>query len=111
MLLRRPMAIKLESEGFTVLEGQNGKTGLDIALAAHPDLILLDILMPEMDGIEVLKKLRGDVWGKTAKVVVLTHLNNMEKIAEAAEYGAKEYIVKSDIKLDDLTEKVKTVLA
>src|SRR5437870_5664771 len=90
VLLRRPMAIKLQEAGFEILEASNGVVGLESAIKEHPDLILLDISMPEMDGIELLKKLRNDPWGKNAKVTVLTHLNNMDKIAEATEYGAKE---------------------
>ena len=110
ILLRKPMSITLQGAGYIVIEARDGKEGLEQALKIHPDLILLDLVMPEMDGIEVLKKLRADAWGKIANVCVLTHLNSMEKVAEATELGAKEYIVKSDIKLEDLVVKVKNAL-
>ena len=60
----RALVDELGHEGFETLEAKNGKEGLSIALKERPDLILLDILMPEMDGMAVMKHLRGDVWGK-----------------------------------------------
>ena len=67
--LRDALVKKLSKEEFTVLSAKDGKEGLDTALAEHPDLILLDILMPKMNGIEVLQKLREDEWGAKAKVI------------------------------------------
>ncbi|MBT3690297.1 response regulator [bacterium] len=108
--LRDALVKKLSKEEFTVLSAKDGKEGLDTALAEHPDLILLDILMPKMNGIEVLQKLREDEWGAKAKVIVLTVLNDQKKILEALEKGAYEYLVKSDWKLEDIVERVKEKL-
>lgn len=108
--LRQPLGIKLKESGFEVIEAENGKEGLEQSLVQHPDLILLDILMSQMDGLAMLRALRQDSWGKTANVIVLTNLDSLEKVSEAAEFDAKEYIVKSDIKLEEIVEKIKTRL-
>ena len=105
--LRDALATHLSNEGFTVSQAENGAEGLKVALKEHPDLLLIDIIMPEMDGIAMLKKIREDEWGKHASVILLTNLSSMEKIADAAEYGAKEYLIKADLTLSQITEKVK----
>lgn len=92
--MRRVLKEELTDEGFKVLEAVDGEEGLKIALEEHPDLILLDLKLPKMDGIEVLKKLKEDPWGCKAKVVVLTVYNENEKIAEVLESGAYDYITK-----------------
>src|SRR3989338_4983904 len=97
--LRNALRDKLTHEGFLTLEAQNGQVGLKTALDEHPDLILLDIMMPVMDGIAMLKELHNDAWGKEAKVIVLTNLSGSERVAEAIALGAEDYMVKSDWKL------------
>lgn len=101
---------KLTREGFVTLEAKNGEEGLEIALRDHPDLILLDIVMPRMDGMTMLKKLREDDWGKTVKVIMLTNLSDMENVSEAVAQGSHEYLVKSDWKIEDVVEKVREKL-
>lgn len=73
--------------GFNILKATNGQEALDIALREHPDIILLDILMPVMDGLGMLEKLRQDEWGKNADVILLTNLNDAERVAKAAQEG------------------------
>lgn len=97
----------LTVEGYTVLEAKNGIEGLELALSAHPDLILLDILMPKMDGLEMLKKLREDEWGKKAPVIVLTNLSDNEDVAKAVEEDVFEYFVKTDIKIAEVIERIR----
>ena len=89
--LRGLLKTKLISEHFEVLEADNGKIGLDISLSSHPDIILLDIVMPVMDGLAMLKELRQDEWGKTAKVIVLSNLNEAEKVSESLEKNIYNY--------------------
>ncbi len=101
---------KFKNEGFGVLEAKNGQEGLKIALAEHPDMILLDIIMPVMDGMTMLKKLREDAWGKDAKVIILTNLSDNATVAEAGSFESHEYLVKSDWKIDDVVAKVKEKL-
>ena len=110
--LREALADKLTREAFTVLEAKNGKEGLNMALAEHPDLILLDIVMPEMDGMTVLRKLREDTWGKTVPVILLTNLSATEEniIEEMVKYAPSHYLVKSDWKIIDVVEKIRETL-
>lgn len=101
---------KLTHAGFSIIQAHNGKEGLEIALSEHPDLILLDIMMPVMDGITALKKMREDDWGKDAKVIILSNLSDNEKVAQALEQGTFDYLVKSNWKLEALVEEIKSKL-
>lgn len=105
--LREALKTTLSYDGFFVTTAENGEEGLAKALAEKPDLILLDIVMPKMDGIGVLKALRKDVWGKDARVIVMTALDDMERISEVLENGGKDYIVKSSVTLSAIAEHVK----
>ena len=93
-----------------ILEAKNGKEGLEMALKKHPDLILLDIIMPVMDGMTMLKKLREDKWGKDAKVIILSNLSDAEKASESLEQGVHDYLVKTDWHIDDVVKKVRGTL-
>lgn len=108
--LRSALSEKLSKEDFEILEANDGQEGLDIAFKEHPDLILLDIIMPIMDGIKMLSKLREDDWGKTVPVLILTNLSDEEKTSEAVEKGVSDYLIKSDYSLEDLMEKIKEKL-
>lgn len=99
------MSFKLEREGYSVFKAKNGTEGLKLALDVRPDLILLDIMMPVMDGMQMLKSLRLDPWGEKAKVVVLTNLTQ-EHAEEALKLGVKKYLVKSDSPLDQVVKIV-----
>jgi DNA-binding response OmpR family regulator len=105
--IARAMADKLTTEGFTVLRASDGEDGLAQAIKDHPDLILLDIVMPKMDGMTMLNHLRKDDWGKNAKIIFLTNLSEMEAVQKATELGVFDYIVKSDWKLSDVVKKVR----
>jgi len=108
--LRSALREKFTREGFSIIEGKDGEEGLNIALSEHPDLILLDIIMPKMDGMTVLKKLHEDKVGKEIPVILLTNLSDDQKVAEAIKEGVYEYLVKSDWKLSDLVKEVKEKL-
>ena len=98
---------KFIAEKFEVLEAMNGEVGLEAAFRRHPNLILLDIVMPVMDGMTMLKKLRQDSWGKNVFVILLTNLSDESKVAEAMQHGAFDYLVKADWKIDDVVKKVR----
>ena len=100
----------LTREGFTALRAKDGEEGLRAATENHPDLILLDILMPKMDGITMLKKLREDTWGKSVHIMILTNASDNEKIDEAMQNEAFEYFLKANIKIEDVVAKVKAKL-
>ena len=101
------LAAKLAQAGLTVLTAVNGQNGLDMALAQHPDLILLDIIMPVMDGMTMLRELRKDPWGKSVRVMLLTNLSEAGRADESFEQEVYDYLVKSDWKLEDIVNKVK----
>lgn len=108
--LREILREKLKMEGFEALEAENGKVGLDLALENHPDMILLDILMPVMDGLSMLKELRKDAWGATAGVFILSNLNEAEKVQEGVEGNTYGYLIKSDIQPDDIIALIRKKL-
>ena len=99
---------KLEHEGYKVLKADNGKSGLEVAMLEHPDLILADLNLPEMNGMEMIRNLRADKWGKDAKVIILTNISDVSKIEEAMVHGAFFYMVKGDSSMNDVLEKVRS---
>ena len=105
--LRELLITELKREGILALGAKDGEEGLTVALKEHPDLLLVDIIMPKKDGLEMVRSLRDDAWGKEASVVLLTNLNDSEKIVQAIEYGAREYLVKADWKIEDVIRMVK----
>lgn len=107
--LREALTDKLTREGFSVLEAKNGEEGLKVALAARPDLILLDIVMPVMDGMTMMKKLREEnEWGKNVSIILLTNLSATDQIISGiVEDEPAYYLVKSDWKIEDVVKKVR----
>ncbi len=101
---------KFISEGFSVLQTKNGEEGLESALKNQPDMILLDIVMPRMDGMTMLKKLRtANEWGKTVPVILLTNLTSADegRLRDITELEPTYYLVKTDWKLGDVVAKVR----
>ena len=110
MSLRYALLDKFTREGFEVLEAKNGLDGLEVAVREQPDVILLDIIMPVMDGMTMLAKLRKDAWGREAKVIILTNLSDNRKIADSMERGTYDYLIKADWKIERVVSKVKDML-
>jgi DNA-binding response OmpR family regulator len=102
---------KFNSEGFEVFVAKDGEEGLRLALEKHPDIILVDIILPRMDGLTMMEEIRKDSWGKHAKAIVLTNLQDDEKAQEAKRQGVNDFLIKSDWKLEDVVEKVKNILS
>lgn len=100
----------LRSHGFEVLKAMDGSEGLTMALKEHPDLILLDLLMPGMSGFEFLKKLRNDHWGKTARVIVLSNLDKSDHELKIADHLVFDYLEKSNCTLDDVCGRINLLL-
>lgn len=105
--IRKALHDKLTNEGFTVIEADDGLAGLEKAVELHPDLILLDIVMPKMDGITMAKKLKQDEWGKYAEIIILTNLSESEKLLEAFEAGVQDFLIKTDWKIEEVVKMVK----
>lgn len=108
--LREAMMEALDEEGYRVTGADNGQAGLETALAEHPDLILLDLMMPIMDGQEMFKKLREDEWGRKANVVILTAMDDVNNIGLAHEAKPLDYFIKAHHSLDDLVKQIRLLL-
>lgn len=104
------LADKFKESGFTVSCAQSAEAGIKLALQNHPDLILLDLILPKMDGLTMLKKLRKNDWGKGVPVIILSNLNDQKKVSEAMRIGVYDFLVKSNVKLSDVVEEVREVL-
>src|SRR4051812_766240 len=86
---------KFEAEGFAVVTAENGKTGLEMVEKELPDLILLDLMMPEMTGDEMLAEMRKTEWGKDIKVIILTNVSETEMGETVRPLAAERYIIKA----------------
>ena len=104
--LLQVLADKFRREGFLVFTARDGNEGLDLAYGNKPDIIVLDIVMPSMDGVTMLKKLREQKWGNAVPVLILSNLSDPEQIKETSGHGSVEYLVKSNWGLDDVLKKV-----
>ncbi len=109
--LRAALVEKLGHSGFTTIEAENGEVGLEQCFRDWPDLILLDIVMPKMDGMAMLKQLRDDERGAEVPVVLLTNYSEVEMVTRATLHRAADYLIKADWKLEDVVAKVAEVLA
>jgi len=101
---------KLSQEGYTVIEARNGVEAMKKLEKEKPDLLLLDIVMPYMDGIEVLKKIRERADLKNLPVILLTNLSQKEEINVGLGLGASDYLIKSHFTPSEVMEKIKIYL-
>ena len=108
--LQKTLGDVLSKEGYKILAALDGEVGARLAKEKTPDLILLDLVLPKITGLEVLKQLRGDEETKDIPVIVLTNLENLEDIQRATDLGATTYLVKSNYELQEVVQKVKTAL-
>lgn len=113
VMLVESLKLRLQRDGYSVFTAREGKSGLEIALHEKPDLILLDLIMPIMDGLSMLEELRKDPWGKTAKIVMLTNLQDEAKTKRARLLDIKDtdYILKADSDLNNISRIVAKKLA
>lgn len=102
---------KFEAEGYTVETAENGKLGLELAEKMKPDIILLDLMMPEMNGDEMLAALRKTTWGKSIKVIILTNMGEQEIPEAVKSLGVAAVILKADMTPRQVAELVKKQLA
>jgi DNA-binding response OmpR family regulator len=101
---------KFETEGYDVQTADNGKLGLKLAEQMKPDVILLDLMMPEMSGDQALKKLRATDWGKDIKVIILTNMGEQEIPASVRSMGVSGIILKADMTPRQVAELVKKIV-
>ncbi len=109
-LLAKALAVSLEESGYKVFSAYDGEEALFLAEKNLPDLILLDINMPKMDGLSMLKEMRATAWGKGIKVIILTNLNDENRVFEALKNSVFSYLIKSDWDLDKIVKRVKDEL-
>lgn len=110
--LRDTIVDILRLNNFLTLEAENGKDGVELALAKHPELILLDLIMPEMDGMTAFKKIREDAWGATVPVIILTNLSATKEqlVEDMVTHKPMHYLIKSDWKIHDVVKKIEEIL-
>lgn len=108
-LLLKALFERVERE-YKCISAINGEEGIEVALKQHPDLILLDLVMPNRDGLSFLSDLRKDEWGKNARVIVLTNLSDDRSMQEARKFNILQYLIKANLKLDEVMEHIKNAL-
>ncbi len=109
--LQKALTEVLEQADYEVFSALDGEKGWDLAVEENPDLILLDIILPKMDGFEVLRNLKGDPATAKIPIIILTNLSDLNDIQKALDLGADTYLVKADFHLDDVLNKVGQMLA
>ncbi len=101
---------KLTREGYNVILVTNGQDAVEQALKEKPSLVLMDIIMPILDGFEALKRIKADPEGKDIKVIIMSNLSQDSDIEKAKGFGAFDYFVKSNISITELVEKISKVV-
>lgn len=102
--------IKFEAEGYEVETAENGKLGLELVEEMKPDIVLLDLMMPEMNGDEMLEKMRATDWGKDIKVIILTNMGESEAPDTIKELNVEAFILKANMTPRQVAELVKEKL-
>ena len=111
--LRRAIAEKLRHEQYQVLEADNGQEGLADAMTKRPNLILLDLMLPRLDGMGVLRELRDEknLWGKKVPVIIITNLGQTDERRKRADaFRVRAYIDKSQHPLEEIVKQVQAAL-
>ena len=102
--------MKFEADGFEVQIANNGRDGIELVKTLNPDIVLLDMQMPIMNGDEALKQIRAEEWGKNVPVMILTNLGEEEAPKDIRSLGIESYIVKADLTPRQVVERVKMTL-
>ena len=108
--LQKTFGDVLSVEGFKVISAIDGEIGLRLAGSEKPDLIILDLVLPKLHGLEVLKGLKENNKTKNIPVIILTNMGDLENIEKALELGATTYMIKADYTLEDVVAKVKNAI-
>jgi DNA-binding response OmpR family regulator len=109
-VIRQMYLMKFEAAGFTVETAENGKVGIGLVERFLPDIILLDLTMPVMNGDEALAAIRNEAWGKDIPVMILTNLGQEEAPSSLRALGIASYIVKAELTPRQVVERVKKTL-
>ena len=98
----------LSDADIDTLAASTGEEGVNLALKHHPDVILVDVMLPDFSGHDVVKKIRNDSWGKDATVIFLTNRSDAESISTAIGQGSDEYLIKAHVSNQELLNKVRS---
>ena len=109
-ILRKAGEVSLRKKGYDVIPAVDGEDALAKARVHKPDLVLLDVMMPKMQGFDVLYALKGDPTVSHIPVIMLTNLEQPADITRAADAGAHSYLVKSNLNLDELAARIASAL-
>lgn len=109
-VLQKALSIELLGAGYTVLTAGNGEAGLELARKEKPDLLLLDLVLPNMSGFDVLQAMKADEATKNIPVIILSNLGQDEDRKKGLALGAGDYYVKSDTDLSEITKKVEKLI-
>lgn len=109
-LLQSALMSRFQTEGYNVLAANNGEEGLSLFLSENPNVVISDVVMPKLDGIQMLAQIKQKRPDDMTPVVMLTNSDDMNKIASALKNHAVMYLLKSDLKLDDLVKIIKEKL-
>lgn len=104
--VREPLALVLQRTGFPTKTAENGSIALDLIDAERPDVVVLDLMMPVMDGLSVLRSLRSRKKTADLPVIVMTGSSDRENVLAAGRLGVRDYLVKSQFQLTDLVERI-----
>jgi DNA-binding response OmpR family regulator len=109
--LRSLAVTKLQNTGFVVETAGTGDEGLEKVIALPPDLLILDLMLPNVSGFEILEKIRSTDQTKSLKVIVFSNLGEESDIKQCLGLGVSDYLIKANFTLDELAEKVKAIVA
>ncbi len=109
-VIRKAVIDKFSEHGFSVSEASDGEEGLRVAFAEKPDVILLDLMMPKVDGLVVMEDLRKDEWGKNVPIIILTNFSADNHITnEVIKHKPSYYLLKTDWPIEEVVDKVRTI--
>jgi DNA-binding response OmpR family regulator len=110
IFLRKLYRDKLTRAGFSFVEATNGVEGINKAVFEKPDLIILDLILPRKNGFDVLAELKQKSEVKSIPVIILSNLSQESDVKEAMRLGAKDYLVKTEVRLSEVVEKLKKIV-
>ncbi|MFH0791969.1 MAG: response regulator [bacterium] len=108
--LQKTLGEYLRQEGYDIVSALDGEKGIELAKATSPDLILLDLILPKVNGFEVIKELKDDEKTQRIPIIILTNLEEMKDINQAIELGATTYLVKARYSLEEVAIKIKDII-
>lgn len=108
--LRELIARKLQSESFEMVLAMDGESGLELAVKERPDVVLLDLILPGIDGFEVLAKIKKDETISSIPVIILSNLGQKDDIEKGMSLGAADYLIKAHFTPNEIVEKIRQTL-